>query len=76
MRPIKDAEGFIVNAAVLRDSQVVGRRVCCPGCGERIFKSWPGGWDGHAQRCRGLASTDEASRKTEFKTAFRALFRA
>ena len=76
MKPVKDADGTILNAAVLRDSQVVRKRVRCPGCGVKVFKKWPGGWDGHAANsCSGLESTSEVDRKTEFKTAFRTLFR-
>ena len=76
MKPVRDSDGAILNAAVLRDSHVIHERVQCPGCGKKIFERWPDGWDAHAaHRCLGLESTTEAERKIEYKTVFRSLFR-
>lgn len=75
--PACDANGVILNAAVLTDRQVVNQRVLCPCCGEKTFEKWPLGWDAHAtHRCSGLRSSGETERKAEFKKAFRNLFRA
>jgi len=73
--PRLDSRGVIVNAEELTAPLVVGRKVLCPGCQTLVFKSWPGGWDAHAEhRCRGIRSTDPEERKAEFKRRFRPLF--
>jgi hypothetical protein len=66
----------IVNANALRADEVAQRRVRCPGCDEKVFVSWPEGWDAHAaHRCGGLAGGTEEERKVEFKRRFAHLFR-
>jgi len=76
MRPVRNSDGVIVNAAKLRVSQVVGQRVSCPGCGAKDFARWPDGWDAHAaHKCAGLENETEVERKAEFKALLRALFR-
>jgi len=45
MVPVLNADGVILNAAVLRDSQVLGQRVRCPACASKGFARWPGGWN-------------------------------
>lgn len=77
MRPVKNSDGVIVNAAVLTSERLAKKRVLCPGCAQKVFKQWPGGWDAHAvHECAGLEETDAERRKAEFKATFRALFRA
>jgi hypothetical protein len=75
-RPRVDAHGVIVNAAELTAADLAGKRVLCPGCGEKVFEMWPGGWDAHAAHlCRGaLGATDEL-RKADFRKRFDRLFR-
>ena len=74
--PRTDKGGTILNGEELSASLVVGRKVRCPACRTLVFKSWPEGWDAHAaQRCRGLAGTDAAARKAEFKRRYQHLFR-
>ena len=74
MKPVKDSDGFILNTGVLRVGQVTRKKVVCPACGEKAFVKWPYGWDGHAERCKGLETTGHANRKVEFKAAFSRLF--
>lgn len=74
--PRTDQGGTILNGEELSASLVVGRKVRCPACRTLVFKSWPEGWDAHAaQRCRGLAGTDAAARKADFKRRYQHLFR-
>ncbi len=76
MRPVRDSEGTILNAAFLTVNQVARRKVLCPACGEKVFEMWPEGWDAHAaHRCAGLESQEKEIRKAEFKFSFRHLFR-
>ena len=77
MKPVRDDQGVIINAAALQSSQVAMKRVLCPGCGHKVFDTWPGGWDAHAEhRCEGLERKNGRERKVEFKAAFRYLFGA
>ena len=74
--PRVDERGVIVNAADLRPDQVVGKKVLCPACRSLVFKTWPEGWDAHAEhKCSGVTATDPARRKAEFKRRYGALFR-
>jgi len=74
--PRVDGGGAIVNAEELTAHLVVGKRVLCPACRALVFKSWPEGWDRHAERrCRGLSHGPEAARKGEFKSRYQHLFR-
>jgi uncharacterized protein (DUF433 family) len=74
--PQVDGRGAIVNAADLRPDQVVGKKVLCPACRSLVFKTWPEGWDAHAEhKCSGLTANDSARRKTEFKRRYGYLFR-
>jgi hypothetical protein len=76
MRTVRNSEGVILNAAKLRVDAVVHQRVLCPACGQKVFERWPLGWDEHAiHQCEGLESEDPQQKLTEFKTAFRHLFR-
>ena len=76
MKPKINREGIIMNTENLTVDQVVGRRAFCPACGQKDFKMWPEGWDGHAgYKCEGLDSDDVKERKAEFKSRFRYLFR-
>lgn len=75
MKPVRDAEGYIVNADVLRVEQVVHEKVRCPACGQAL-KMWPEGWDSHAAHtCEGLENEDQEKRKVEFRAKFRHLYR-
>lgn len=75
MKPVRNRAGVILNTAVLRDTQIVGEPVLCPGCGEKTFDRWPDGWEEHAaRRCAALESTDAAERRAEYRSRFRNLF--
>lgn len=70
------AGGVIINANALTADDVAQRRVRCPACDEKLFQSWPEGWDGHAaHKCAGLSAASVAERKLEFKRRFGHLFR-
>ena len=74
--PRVDDRGVIVNAADLRPDQVVGKKVLCPACRSLVFKTWPEGWDAHAEhKCSGVTANDPARRKAEFKRRYGFLFR-
>ena len=74
--PRVDDRGVIVNAADLRPDQVVGKKVLCPACRSLVFKTWPEGWDAHAEhKCSGVTATDPVRRKAEFKRRYGSLFR-
>ena len=74
--PRVDDKGVIVNAVDLRPDQVVGKKVLCPACRSLVFKTWPEGWDAHAEhKCSGLTANDASRRKTEFKRRYGFLFR-
>ena len=49
-------------------ADLAGKKVRCPFCNNfPPFKTWPGGWDSHAEeRCSGLASFPKKERKKEF----------
>jgi hypothetical protein len=65
----------IVNALSLTARDVANQRVLCPACEAKVFKSWPEGWDAHAEhRCKGLTSSGGEARKAEFKRRFTHLF--
>ena len=72
----RNADGVIVNTDALTVADVVGNRVLCPACGDKIFEPWPFGWDAHsAHRCDGIAGATEQARKDAFKERFGHLFR-
>ncbi len=72
----RDAEGVIVNADKLEVDDVVGDRVLCPACGDKVFEKWPFGWDEHsAHQCGGINGASEQERKDAFKERYRHLFR-
>lgn len=72
----RDADGAILNATDLSADDVVGERVLCPGCRQKVFVSWPEGWDAHAaHRCSGVAGRTPEERKASFKDRFGHLFR-
>ena len=74
--PRLDPAGVIQNAEELAFTQVIGKRVVCPACRGLVFKSWPEGWDSHAERrCRGLSAKDGEGRKGEFRKRYGYLFR-
>ena len=64
----------IINDELTADD-VAGQRVLCPGCGKKVFESWPEGWDAHAgYRCNMPGATIE-DRKLTFKNQFGHLFK-
>jgi hypothetical protein len=72
----RNEDGVITNAKDLTVDDVVGNRVLCPGCHDKVFQAWPEGWDAHAAyRCSGARGTTEAERKTSFKHQWQYLFR-
>jgi hypothetical protein len=55
---------------------VSGKRVRCPACREKVFASWPLGWDAHVgSRCAGATGRTAEERKDSFKRQYRHLFR-
>ncbi len=67
--------GAILNATSLTAREVAEQLVLCPACQIKVFKSWPEGWDAHAEhRCKGLTASSGEERKTEFKRRFAHLF--
>jgi len=71
-----NANGVIINSDDLTVDDVVGDRVLCPGCGDKVFEKWPLGWDAHSgQTCDGIVGATEQDRKSAFKERFRHLFR-
>lgn len=75
MRIVRNAQGVIVNAAVLTADVVLHERVSCPACADKDFVDWPVGWDGHAKVCAGVSASDELGRVAEFRTAVAHLIR-
>ena len=74
--PKWNAHGVITNAGELTAADVALQRVTCPGCEEKVFETWPGGWDAHATHvCRGVSGATEAERKADFRRQFGHLFR-
>jgi len=72
----RNASGVITNADDLTVDDVVGERVLCPACGDKVFEQWPFGWDAHAAtQCGGTAGTTEVARKATFKERYGHLFR-
>jgi hypothetical protein len=59
----------------LKAADVAGRRVLCPACNQKIFESWPLGWDAHAHSCVGVKEQNRHDPKSAFKARFRHLFR-
>lgn len=74
--PRTDDRGVITNPSELRADFVVGRRVLCPACRTLVFRSWPEGWDAHAEhKCAGITAVEGRARKAEFKRRYGYLFR-
>lgn len=73
----RNANGVIINANNLTVNDVVGDRVLCPACGEKVFEQWPFGWDAHsAYQCRGMSANATAkARKVAYKMRYCHLFR-
>jgi hypothetical protein len=72
----REAAGIIINAAELTADDVVSQRVRCPACDDKVFDTWPLGWDAHAAHvCRGLHATTETERKANYRSRFAHLFR-
>lgn len=71
-----DLRGVIEHTVNLSAADVSMQRVLCPACKEKIFETWPGGWDAHAAHaCRGLEPGTEAARKATYRARFAHLFR-
>ena len=72
----RDAHGVILNAVELSADDVAMQRVRCPACDEKVFETWPGGWDAHAAHvCPGIPRGSENKRKAEYRRQFSHLFR-
>ena len=72
----RNSEGVIINANELIVDEVVGDRVLCPACQNKVFQVWPEGWDAHAaHRCLGVSGSTHEERKAEFKRQWSRLFR-
>jgi len=72
----RNANGVIMNPAELAVDDVVGDRVLCPACGNKVFAVWPLGWDAHSggHQCS-VVGASARERKAAFKEQFRHLFR-
>jgi len=76
MRPIRNAKGTIVNAAVLTAEEVAHESVLCPACADMVFAMWPEGWDAHAEhKCAGVNGDTAEKRKADLKEMLKHLFR-
>jgi hypothetical protein len=72
----RNIDGIISNASELVVDDVVGDRVLCPSCHDKVFQVWPEGWDAHAaHRCTGVGGNSEEERKANFKHRWSQLFR-
>ena len=72
----RNSDGIVINASELVVDEVVGDRVLCPACHDKVFQVWPEGWDAHAaHRCSGVAGNSEQERKANFKNRWSQLFR-
>lgn len=73
--PTRDAYGVIINAPEVTAEDVASQRVLCPACDDKVFDTWPVGWDAHAAHvCRGLRQAAESERKAEYRSRFAHLF--
>lgn len=69
-------EDAITNVNGLTAGDVARKRVLCPACREKVFSSWPGGWDAHVgSKCLGAKGASADARKVDFKNRFGHLFR-
>ena len=76
MRPIRNGDGAIVNAALLTAEEVAHKKVLCPACADMTFEMWPEGWDAHAEhKCAGVEGNTAEERKTDFKETLKYIFR-
>ena len=72
----RNSDGVIINANELSVDEVVGDRVLCPACHDKVFQVWPEGWDAHAaHRCSGVSGSTDKERKYQFKREWSRLFR-
>jgi len=72
----RTSDGVIINANELSVDEVVGDRVLCPACHDKVFQVWPEGWDAHAaHRCSGVSGSTDKERKVNFKRQWSRLFR-
>jgi hypothetical protein len=72
----RSSDRTIRNVLRLTAGKVVGKRVVCPLCEDKVFAKWPVGWDAHAaHKCKGVSGATQNKRKTEFKRRVRHLFR-
>ena len=71
----RDPNGVITNTATLSARVLVNQRILCPACDRKVFKSWPEGWEDHAElACAGIGAQTSVGRKAEFKLRFGHLF--
>jgi predicted RNase H-like nuclease len=72
----RHAGDVITDVGNLTWRDAAGRRVLCPACRGKEFRSWPAGWDAHAaHNCPGVNGTNDGARKADFKGRFGHLFR-
>ena len=68
--------GLAMDPNGLTAQDVSGKNVLYPACQRKRFVKWPFGWDGHAAHsCDGLEAGTPDTRKREFKTRFKHLFK-
>ena len=66
MTILRDSDGYIVNAAVLKASDLHQDHVRCPACAKFGFFRWPSGWNAHSGKCAGLSPGDDWQRQSEY----------
>lgn len=68
-------DGVITDANGLTAGEVAHKRVLCPACRDKVFSSWPAGWDAHVGfKCSGAKGANAEARKADFKYRFGHLF--
>lgn len=72
--PRRDEKGVIINAEELTAEEVVRQPVRCPACSDMTFKTWPEGWDTHADKCSGLSPGSKDERKADYRVRYGHLF--
>ncbi len=74
---VRNGEDVIINTEKLTAREVTGRRVLCPACHKKEFKTWPLGWDSHAAfKCPSVSGDSEGQKKGYFKARFAHLFQS
>ncbi len=73
---VRGPKGEILNAIELEAAEIAHQKVLCPGCKDKIFASWPDGWDEHAAYLCDMPGNSPDARKDEFKKRYSRLLGA